>query len=415
VRISRNVFVTPGDVTEHRPLLDSRWPTRFRGKLRPHQATGDTTYATSETIVALQQAGIRVYLPLPDFDQRSPFFGKGAFSDDAERDVSTRPQGETPRFRRNRSTENARGYQADATVCNACPLKAKCPPRSQGRQIKRLVDEAYLDRVRAYHTTAPCQKAIRKRSVWVEPRFAEAKQWHGLRRFRLRRLRKVSGEALLTATGQNLMRLQADDLGQIGRWEQRSGGARRVGMGQVVTQIPPAQQWEDGRIGRGDDDPNGHGWTIAAEGELGSPPDVLVPIAKRPLDSGQLSGLLGTGPCQLFGGLLGRMDSVDRGPGPFRGVRAHHERQARYAAGTLGGRVCATQESRHDRVKRNVGRQRRVDEFEGDLALDVKRGVGFSLGQARGRGVGCDVKRVVDLFIGPQTTHRGDPVVRLAN
>jgi len=45
--------------------------------------------------------------------------------------------------------------------------------------------------------TAPCQKAIRKRSIWVEPLFGEAKQWHGLRRFRLRRLRKVTGEALL--------------------------------------------------------------------------------------------------------------------------------------------------------------------------------------------------------------------------
>jgi DDE family transposase len=43
--------------------------------------------------------------------------------------------------------------------------------------------------------------------VWVEPLFAEAKDWHGLRRFRLRGLEKVNGEALLTATGQNLKRL----------------------------------------------------------------------------------------------------------------------------------------------------------------------------------------------------------------
>ena len=64
-----------------------------------------------------------------------------------------------------------------------------------------------LDRVRAYQETPAYQKALRKRSVWVEPRFGEAKQWHGLRRFRLRRLPKVNTEALLTATGQNLKRL----------------------------------------------------------------------------------------------------------------------------------------------------------------------------------------------------------------
>ena len=39
------------------------------------------------------------------------------------------------------------------------------------------------------------------------PLFAEAKAWHGLRRFRLRGLPKVNGEALLVAAGQNLKRL----------------------------------------------------------------------------------------------------------------------------------------------------------------------------------------------------------------
>lgn len=48
---------------------------------------------------------------------------------------------------------------------------------------------------------------MRKRTVWIEPLFAEAKDWHGLRRFRLRGLPKVNGEALLIVAGQNLKRL----------------------------------------------------------------------------------------------------------------------------------------------------------------------------------------------------------------
>ena len=51
------------------------------------------------------------------------------------------------------------------------------------------------------------EKAMAKRKIWVEPLFGEAKDWHGLRRFRLRRLWKVDAEALLIATGQNLKRL----------------------------------------------------------------------------------------------------------------------------------------------------------------------------------------------------------------
>lgn len=67
---------------------------------------------------------------------------------------------------------------------------------------------------------------MRKRKVWVEPLFAEGKDWHGLRRFRLRGLVKVNGEALLIAAGQNLKRL----LSKVG-WSRRpwpSGTARVV-------------------------------------------------------------------------------------------------------------------------------------------------------------------------------------------
>src|SRR5258708_32452051 len=51
------------------------------------------------------------------------------------------------------------------------------------------------------------QKAMRKRSVWIEPLFGEAKQWHQLVQFRLRRLHKVNIQALLIAAGQNIKRL----------------------------------------------------------------------------------------------------------------------------------------------------------------------------------------------------------------
>lgn len=57
--------------------------------------------------------------------------------------------------------------------------------------------------------TEPYKKAIRKRKVWIEPLFAEGKQWHGMRRFRLRTLKKVNTEALMIAAGQNLNRLRA--------------------------------------------------------------------------------------------------------------------------------------------------------------------------------------------------------------
>ena len=105
------------------------------------------------------------------------------------------------------STERSLRYRARAKDCNHCPLKIKCTTSKQGRTLCRSVYEDYLDRVRAYHTTEAYKKAYRKRCVWVEPLFAEAKDWHGLRRFRLRLLWRVNCEALRIAAGQNLKRL----------------------------------------------------------------------------------------------------------------------------------------------------------------------------------------------------------------
>jgi hypothetical protein len=67
--------------------------------------------------------------------------------------------------------------------------------------ISRHDDEAVLDRVRTYQASESYHKARRKRSVWVKPLFAEAKDWQGLRRCRWRRLWRVNVQVLWTAGG----------------------------------------------------------------------------------------------------------------------------------------------------------------------------------------------------------------------
>jgi hypothetical protein len=43
----------------------------FRWQIQARQVTGDTTYGTAENIVAVEDQGIRAYVPLPNFDVRS--------------------------------------------------------------------------------------------------------------------------------------------------------------------------------------------------------------------------------------------------------------------------------------------------------------------------------------------------------
>src|SRR5829696_3991784 len=171
------------------------------------QLTGDTAYGTTENIAAVERANIRAYVPLSGAGKARSYFSKELFAYDPERDLYRCPAGETLFPRTKNKARRLSIYKANAGTCEACELRPRCTENKTGRQVLRYFDEAYVDRVRAYRGTFPYEKALRKRRVWVEPLFAEAKDFHGLRRFRLRRLEKVNSEALLIASGQNVKRL----------------------------------------------------------------------------------------------------------------------------------------------------------------------------------------------------------------
>ena len=144
---------------------------------------------------------------MTDFENKSPYYGSSRFVYDAERDLYRCPQGDPLRLYTHSYTERVSKYRAKPESCNACPLKPECTPGENGRVVRRSFEEEFLERVRAYRKTEPYSKALRKRKVWVEPLFGEAKEWHGMRRFRLRTLTGVNIEALIIAAGQNIKRL----------------------------------------------------------------------------------------------------------------------------------------------------------------------------------------------------------------
>jgi IS5 family transposase len=207
-RLILAALVTPAEVMENQPMLDLLWHVRFRWRLRPRQVTGDTKYGTIENIKAIEDAGMRAYIPLFNREnEHGAYYGSSRFTYDAARDLYICPNSQPLHLTRMEYKAEKAEYRADAATCNACPLKAECTPSLSGRQVHRSFHADYLERVKGYYQTEAYQKALRKRKVWVEPLFGEAKEWHGMRRFRLRRLWKVNCEALVIADGQNLKRL----------------------------------------------------------------------------------------------------------------------------------------------------------------------------------------------------------------
>jgi hypothetical protein len=90
-----------------------------------------------------------------------------------------------------------------------CVLRARCTSNKLGHNLTRSPFKEYLDRPRNYAGTHSYEKAMRMRKVQIEPPLAEIKYRHGMRRFRLRRLKKANIEALLIVSGQNMKRLLA--------------------------------------------------------------------------------------------------------------------------------------------------------------------------------------------------------------
>jgi transposase len=230
-RIILHALVTPADIMENQPMLDQLRRVIFRWRVKPKRVIADTTDATIDNIRALEgEEGIRAYVSLPDWEHQRAYLGPSQFTYDAERDVYMCPQGAPLRpYRRELKAEKVE-YRGDATICNACPRKAECMPSDQGRSVHRSFHAEYVERVRGYHGTEAYKKAMRKRKIWIEPLFGEAKQWHGMRQFRLRGLMKVNMEGLFIAAGQNLKRLLSATGWGRRPWPDGTAGFARVAV-----------------------------------------------------------------------------------------------------------------------------------------------------------------------------------------
>lgn len=181
----------------------------------------------------MEKDGLKAYVPTVDFSRRTGCYPPERFQYDAERDLSTCPQGkELPLYSR-RQRERQAVYRAEASVCSQCPVKAECTDSQSGRHIFRSFFQEHLDRAKVYERTEAFQKALRKRMVWVEPLFGEAKQWHQMVRYHLRGLHKVNIEGLIVAAGQNLKRLLGYH--QLPKRTNPAAG--------VVLQFPPVQSF----------------------------------------------------------------------------------------------------------------------------------------------------------------------------
>jgi len=206
-RIILTALVTPTTIQDNTPMIDLAWWVRFRWQLQPVIGVADNKYGTGINVAALEANGVRAFMPLirTNAEKRAKRFPKSMFTYDAHHNCYICPQGKQLPYRATKQGTHI--YRAYGRDCRACPVMAQCTPVKQGRTISHTIYKVYEDRVAAYQATCAYQKAMRKRQVWIEPKFGEVKEWHQGRRFRLRGIRKTNIEALIKAAGQNIKQL----------------------------------------------------------------------------------------------------------------------------------------------------------------------------------------------------------------
>ena len=134
---SLHALTMPGDVMENQPFLDQFRRVLFRWKLHPDRVIADTKYSTIENIRrSMPWASRRTCHSATGSTRRStsaPLTSPTILTQDVYR---LSPRATILHPSRIEWKAEKTEYRADAAVCNACPLKAKCTPSDQvGRFI----------------------------------------------------------------------------------------------------------------------------------------------------------------------------------------------------------------------------------------------------------------------------------------
>jgi hypothetical protein len=97
-------------------------------------------------------------------------------------------------------------FQFRASLCNVCPLKAKCVKNDQGRRVFISYYEPYFRMARERLATEEGQQAYHNR-YRIEQKVADLARYCGLRKCRYRGLGRAGIHTLLAATVCNIKRM----------------------------------------------------------------------------------------------------------------------------------------------------------------------------------------------------------------
>jgi len=210
-RVVLGLSVTAANGPEHDSAIEVVDEALKHLDAPPEAVCADRAYASGNNAAAMEKREIRLVSPPPKAITytKDKYFTVEDFKYDEKRDVFICPAGA---ILKNlgvvKARPNQRLYACQRSICGKCGLKNKCTQSSR-RQLKVGANHGALMRLRADSRTESFKKLYRSRAPVIEGVFAEAKEWHGLRRAWRRGISKMRIQCFLIATVINFKRLAA--------------------------------------------------------------------------------------------------------------------------------------------------------------------------------------------------------------
>lgn len=166
----------------------------------------DRGYFSSLEVLACEQAGITVSLPVPQTsaNKKKGYFAKADFVYRADEDVYICPAGERLIFHFQSEEKGLVLRRYWTNVCGSCPLKDECTPAKE-RRVTRWEHEHVVEAMQRRLDENP--EKMRQRRETSEHPFGTIKSWMGATHFQMRTLPKVATEMALHVLAYNLKRM----------------------------------------------------------------------------------------------------------------------------------------------------------------------------------------------------------------
>lgn len=221
-RVIVAVDVMPGNAHDNQRAIETIDQAIGHIGQPPVAVCADAAYANGPNAAAMEQRDVRLVSPPRRIGVRVGQFTTEDFVYDDARDAYVCPGDHTLTYIGTESAKKQRRrYRAPRSVCTICALRASCTTSDR----KTLYISPHYDalkRLRADAKTESFRAVYRARFPVSEGVFAEAKQWHGLRRAWRRGLSNMLMQSLLIAAVLNFKRLM---------------GAQRVFWSELLRQI----------------------------------------------------------------------------------------------------------------------------------------------------------------------------------